>query len=653
MFDLDSLAWQWHIPALAGQIYPWVSWLFQGYVALLVTFLGIGVSGGLLSVWTDRMRYVGLSRKERREYADRYRRDNKRAAPFSVLASLDSPGRAVTARRHLWHWLHQLLEWGGLALVVVLVVAVFIESWGERVLRPDLYARADYYLLQPANLFGIAWCVVGLIAGVVVARLLAFLFLDKHFAAADEAVNARLNQESQRSSQRTGEMTDVRHLHFGEPVPVDALADFSTAQARQRQVVFLGKDEEGQPVLVPREAWRKTNVQILGLPGSGKSVMATNALIRCVRDFGDAVVYFDPKGDAWAPHVFREHCPDFTLLDLRPGKPAQLNLFRDLDTYTLKNLLIAGFNLGEAGDVADHYRNSEQKAAKLIAEQFPDGANIQQVLAAAYALPDALKKEVKGLITKLENVADLSVLQTDSGIDVAGIINGGGCLYVIGSMDDEAVIRVQKMLFARCAQIITARDEFREWPHVSVMLDEIKYLLSKYVLNALGTLRSRDCNLLLAHQSLGDFGQCGQDLPADFVKTTVLDNTPIRWFYRAASQESAQWAAGQTGEIRVDVERRRASREAGNVEHISGDSFIQKEARPLFDVNTLQHLPDGFAVMTGLGVARMAFSSPLRVERREIPLQTFPVLAKADPLAEYQAEAGRQRPGDDDFGELY
>ncbi len=64
---------------------------------------------------------------------------------------------------------------------------------------------------------------------------------------------------------------------------------------------------------------RKTNIQILGLPGSGKSAMATNALIRCVRDFGDAVVYFDPKGDAWAPHVFRAHCPDFTLLDLRPG----------------------------------------------------------------------------------------------------------------------------------------------------------------------------------------------------------------------------------------------------------------------------------------------------------------------------------------------
>ncbi|WP_260690925.1 hypothetical protein [Klebsiella pneumoniae] len=78
-----------------------------------------------------------------------------------------------------------------------------------------------------------------LAVGIVLARLLAFLLLDGHFAAADEAVNAKLNQESRRSSQRTGEMTDVRHLHFGEPVPVNALADFSSEQARQEQAVFL------------------------------------------------------------------------------------------------------------------------------------------------------------------------------------------------------------------------------------------------------------------------------------------------------------------------------------------------------------------------------------------------------------------------------
>ncbi|MBL2951250.1 Mobilization protein A, partial [Klebsiella pneumoniae] len=55
-----------------------------------------------------------------------------------------------------------------------------------------------------------------------------------------------------------------------------------------------------------------------------------------------------------------------------------------------------------------------------------------------------------------------------------------------------------------------------------------------------------------------------------------------------------------------------------------------------------------------LGVARLAFSSPLRVERREISLKTFPVLAKTDPLAEYLPPADGGGPkADDDFAGLY
>ncbi len=56
-------------------------------------------------------------------------------------------------------------------------------------------------------------------------------------------------------------MTDVRHLHFGEPVPVNALADFPRSRPGREQAVFLGKDEQGKPVLVPRDTWRKTNIQ--------------------------------------------------------------------------------------------------------------------------------------------------------------------------------------------------------------------------------------------------------------------------------------------------------------------------------------------------------------------------------------------------------
>ncbi|MCJ3542136.1 hypothetical protein LNY53_29620 [Klebsiella pneumoniae] len=52
-------------------------------------------------------------------------------------------------------------------------------------------------------------------------------------------------------------------------------------------------------------------------------------------------------------------------------------------------------------------------------------------------------------------------------------------------------------------------------------------------------------------------------------------------------------------------------------EHISGDSFICTMARLLFDVNTLQHPLDGFAVMTaGCGAAGVP-AQPAGVERRK------------------------------------
>ncbi|HHT2708093.1 TPA: hypothetical protein ACTYSM_005472 [Klebsiella pneumoniae] len=49
MFNTDSLAWKWHIPELARQIYPWVSWLYQEYYGLAGAFLVIG----LFSVWLN------------------------------------------------------------------------------------------------------------------------------------------------------------------------------------------------------------------------------------------------------------------------------------------------------------------------------------------------------------------------------------------------------------------------------------------------------------------------------------------------------------------------------------------------------------------------------------------------------------------------
>ncbi len=210
----------------------------------------------------------------------------------------------VRARRHVWNYAYWLTGAAGLALLGGLVVAVFIESWGETVLRPTSTQTQIITCCSRLTCSGLPGARAGWLSGLC-WRALAFLLLDGHLAAADEAVNAKLNQESRRSSQRR-EMTDVRHLHFGEPVPVNALADFSSEQARQEQAVFLGKDEQGKPVLVPRDTAQDQHSdprparERQERDGHQRAHLRTISGTRCTST---------PGGDAWAPHVFRAHCP--------------------------------------------------------------------------------------------------------------------------------------------------------------------------------------------------------------------------------------------------------------------------------------------------------------------------------------------------------
>ncbi|MDE1480775.1 Mobilization protein A, partial [Xenorhabdus bovienii] len=169
------------------------------------------------------------------------------------------------------------------------------------------------------------------------------------------------------------------------------------------------------------------------------------------------------------------------------------------------------------GDNADFYRDNDRQAVRLLSSQFEHGTDVTALLEAAQRLPQKVRESASGFMTLLQELGALSVLQTRDGVDLKDFILNGGCLYVVGSLRDESVIMLQKMLFVRCLQIIEERDRFHETTHVNIFLDEVKYLLSKSSLEALGTVRDKNCNILLTHQSLGDFGQCGADMKPEVV----------------------------------------------------------------------------------------------------------------------------------------
>jgi hypothetical protein len=339
-----------------------------------------------------------------------------------------------------------------------------------------------------------------------------------------------------------------------------------------------------------------------------------------LKNYDDAVIVFDPKNDEWAPHVLRSVAKKFVKVDLRRGMPAQINPFWKITPDHLFELFVAGFSLGTKGSDADHYRLGDRKAAYELSQQIgSEGATIFELLELTRALPDEIKKNAAGFISQLEELSKIESIQAAQGVDIAEVIANGGCIYFVGAMRDDSVIRLQKMLFVRVIQLVESRSSLVARRQVTIFLDELKYLLSAPSINSLGTVRDKACNILLAHQSLGDFASGGADLDADAVRTSILDNTPLKWIYRNKSFDTAKWASEQTGEISVDVEQRTINRH-GAVETISAEARLSKEKRYLIDINTIQHLPDGCAVCIGAGLAHLAFARPIKAQKAEIPL---------------------------------
>ncbi len=430
---------------------------------------------------------------------------------------------------------------------------------------------------------------------------------------------------------RSESLTDIREVQhrFSDVTEIDFSAEFDKAIADDEMFLGLGLDDE--VITIDRPTWKSSHVQIMGPPGTGKGIQAGVTLTQSMK-FGDAVFVFDPKNDEWAPSVFHAACESagvpFQFIDLNKAV-AQINPLLNSTSEEVAEMLYAGLELGRKGTEADFYRLDDRKAARLAAEHSVEGSlSLKEMADRTKSVSDgSLMTGAKAFFAAIDEVGELPCVQTREGVDLSTPLREGGCIYIVGSMRNDPIVILQKMLFVRVVQIIERMRERAR--HCSVFLDEFKYLLSVTAVNALGAIRDKGCNILLAHQSLGDFANCGSDLSESAVRTTILDTTPIKWLYRPADQDTASWVSDQTGRILVATQTVETVRNPELSESLSDVRSVGETERNLYDVNTVMSLPKGCAVCIGAGIPKLARATAIRVDKvdhRPTPAQvTEPV----------------------------
>ena len=429
------------------------------------------------------------------------------------------------------------------------------------------------------------------------------------------------------------ELIDVRNIERYTPEHIKYNPQEYYALAKKKQTIFLGIDEFHKPVLLPLDQYLTENIQVLGPPGRGKGVCAGTVLHQGITNFDHGVCVFDPKNDAWASSVMYDACKKsgrpFLLIDLRSGKPPQINPFNGMSSDELNEMLVAGFSLGKKGEAADHYRLNDREICWQLSKSIQKGDHIGSLLERLFELAG---KEGEGFVKQFKELARLSPLHAEKGASIEQFINKGGCLYIIGSMRDEAVIQLQKMLFIRIVQLIENKSSER---HISIFLDEIKYLISSPTVNALGTIRDKGCNLIITHQSLGDLKQVGQDLNPQATFDNVVDNCPIKWIYKPSTYEVAEWSSLQSGKVIVNQQSQKTQVNIEGIRLEDAEVSTKQTYQQKYDTNVILNLPKFCALCIGVGAARLAFSQPVPVEKLKFKLHQEKAVHMSETLSDY------------------
>lgn len=468
---------------------------------------------------------------------------------------------------------------------------------------------------SPSKLFAVLWL------GCAIFSWLSAVWWLRYGTRKYDVFTAKITAKT---SLERNKKTDVREIT--KHLPSEALKFDPLKYMDKKRGVLLGLNEQKEPTYIEFGGGTSApHVQVIGTTGAGKGVslgvMASQFLER-----DEAVFFCDPKNDEWAPSVMFDAAKrmgkPYAYINLnRPNGP-QFNLFEGATEDEAFELFQAGFSLTEKGDASDFYGIEDRAEAGVTAALI---ARENLTISEAYAIRiqqlsgddgkgDDTAKKFYGKLREMAMTPSINA--KSGGVSLAKIIEGGGCVYIVGSMRNDIIKTAQRILLVRLIQLCERRDRMAgELRKVCVILDEVKYHLSRPALEGLGAARDKGMHLVLAHQSLGDLKDCTKDLNPDAVVDAVVENCRIKICYKVQSPVTAEWLAQMSGTIQVDDESRQVKKNLAQAETVEGARSIRQADRYFIDENMLLNLPPQVSVLYGAGLPKFVSIQPLKVPK--------------------------------------
>lgn len=452
-----------------------------------------------------------------------------------------------------------------------------------------------------------------------------------------------LSRFTVKSNIRKGAKTDIRYMDKELP----AIPNYNPMKyINLKKGVFIGLDEQVKPIyLQDADDWYKRHFLIVGATRSGKGVAMQSLGIQSLM-LGETLVFLDPKGDKYLPHIFKQQCAKLGLpynyIDLTSNIP-QINLVADFTSRDLKNCLVESFSQREMGSESDVYRKNEQEflenLANFICQEntanhdnpncVTSGDNIGQAKSERKSLTELCDEfgitkytdKYKSSVSDLNKLCNIESINAANGKSLTELFNGGGCIYVVGDLLDETMKKIQRFVFCRIVQL--ARNHANhieqhggEEKNVTVFADELVAHISKFVAESYTVSLGWGLKIISAIQDLKLMKGAPADLDPEFLKGAIFGNSQNKLFYRADDIGTADFLSDMTGRIQIEEEQKLVTRNSLNSEKLDRQTRLTQAERNYFDRNMILNLKQFEAIFcASLGyrktIASLCKTSPI------------------------------------------
>ena len=425
-----------------------------------------------------------------------------------------------------------------------------------------------------------------------------------------------------------------------------------------RNKLFWGIGDDGKPIYSSISEFLSTHTSVIGSTGMGKGVATANLLTQSFL-LGNGTIVFDFKadGDEWLPRVLGEQLDQWNAvnptlkrkmhyIDLNSDKPL-LNLMKGVSQSDFRNMLGGGFNLIDTGSDSDYYREHDRSVLDQVSILMDKATCLAELWDLVIdRCPEILlttREKIKddhwqrinegemdatemyfyfcSFARKFQKFAGLPVLATKEGFDIEKAIYAGDIIYIVGSTSSFEVKLLQKMLLIRVNQIIKATGRDPNRPHVTIFCDETKYIVSRPLLEAVGTIRDKRANYIFNYQdiaNLRDVKEADASLDPLTVENEILGNSGIRMIYQVNHLKTREWASKMTGTKIVKEVSKQVKTNASDDPLEDNSTFHIKDGeRNKYSINVFDAMPARVGVILGIGTPRKCFTSPILVKRED------------------------------------